>query len=609
MAITTDTKYIKDIEQLGVVFKFPQDRYPPININIYTNPMIYKNHSQENFKFLFCDCLLTNYNMLRANFLALETVRNKVNILDIFISLLKDKALLSLECLKNVNNLNIAELFINSYNQYSELAMKIRKIINNIKDCFDICDRDITYVISNYIYYKTVFDINIMSVPAYKYLINHLNNFNEENVINILQILNHYTNFVKYAPDNIFEFTNISFDFNKFNFDRVINKINKDITENIEKFIKTKEINLISNTIKNIKIYTNLDQINIKFCEKYIEEVFQRCIKNQTNTRIENELVKAFDIKTDIKYFVEIKKIINNSINSELFMKYVHDYKSTINIVSEKYKDKNIQIPELANINSIILTTEENILSNELTPEISIYLDIVKKLYDNYTNNSKVLNFNLDKSTVEFTIKFNKDYNFIASVNQLDVINYITSNSSSYDDIISKYNNKDFIDFLLDIKLIKYYEKVISDKITFTIEELQELIKNGSNLVHTLNELVSSQIIKTNLIVINNQFSSNNMNINLNKLFEERLYLKELINYQSLSTDLDTELEKPVKPVNNCNIDSFKLPIDKILEQIKIDNEDSEIITEEIIEEDEDCEYNDDDEIIEIIEEVYEEDE
>ena len=578
------------------------------NINILTN--IFTTETiVEHYKNLLTECFNPNINinLVYAEYIIGELIKFNINPIDEIIKIFNEFATNLSNNFKIVTSPNTASNFINSYNIYFSAAKKIRCILRKFNNNFEVTmKKDIIYILSNYIFYKIIFDkdyvINNIKYSGYQYLIKYFNNFNATEVIDVMRILYHYVNFVKYFDiSDLVNFSkiNIILDFTNIKLDYVIDEIctivNKNIIElnNLYeiKDDKDKKIKLSENIINNIKIYTNLEPLNSKFCDGYIKHLFNRCLNNNINIDIEKILVKAFDVITDNKYLNLIRDTINYKERTNEFNNYVKNYdKNQIKITQDKFA--NLTIPELSSIYVNIINN--NIKKQDFnlnSPSLELYLKLISSLYDNFTMNTKYLTYDFENSFMNFVITTDKEYTFTCNLIQYIIIDYINNNSEmniTIDDI-SKYINMDatvFIDTLLNSKIIKYKEDYVNTNITFTLDELNNLV-NSLNIVSEIKTLINSKIIKTRYLIINTDFKNNITNIDLVKIYDELIHVKEMLNYQEdILTNVNTE------------------------NKVEIENNDENVIIEEIIEYvEDDGNYIDGEEVIEIIEEVYEDEE
>jgi len=547
-------------------------------------------------------------NLIEAELVIQEIINLDINPLKIISSNFINQSKNIKNNLEEITSSITANNFIKYYNSYFNGAINIRKIFKRFNNIYsNSTNQDIIYFISSYIFYKIVFDDIINNKTTYQLILNNIHNFNPTEIIDVIRILYHYSNFVKYIKYNhYFNFTykNINLDFSKVNLDFVLTEICKNITELINIVITINDISdnkhrrqLILNIIQYIKIYTNIDIINEHFCKLYIVELNKRCLSNNINLELENTLIKAFDVITNNKYIELINNIITNKYESNNFKKYINTYdNSQIQITQDKYK--NLSIPELSTINiNIINNINNSIYTDKLNSlSLDIYLDLVSKMYNNYTQNSKKLTYDFINSDVTFTLNTNNEYTFICNLIQYNIIDYINNNTNNLtnnltiEDINHHFNfdTKIYIDSLLSARIIKYKDNSEDTNITFTLTEINNLI-NSINIVSELKQIVNNKMSKTKYFIINSDFKSKILHHNLIKYYTDELYKNELLNYTTTSEILNNTNNKDNKDNKNDKDD-------------KDDKDDKNIISSKKYETNNI--YIDGDEYIEIIEEI-----
>ena len=638
------------------------------NKNIKYNYQIILHDISNDFLELINSCfyLNTDINLVYGEFIINQTINYGINPLDIIIHVITSYA-----TTYNINDIlspTTSSNFIKNHNQYFNSIKKIRKLlyrfINNTEYFINNSKKDIIYIISSFIFYKKMFDkdyeINKTMIPGYQLLINNILNFNPKEVIDIIRILYHYRNFVKYfnkSDEFNFTYDNPNIDFSKTSLNYVYDDITNNISDNINFIITndTSELKLenIKSLIDNIKIYTSLDLLRDNFCEYYIAKLNRRYLTDNFNCKLENILLDVFDINTNISYINRIKQIINQKENSNQFNNYIHNYNKTqINIIEDKYA--NLNIPNLENININIVNNNINTLLPEVnegntfenidSPQLELYLKLVSSMYRNFTNDTMQLNYDIVDSLVTINFATDKEYTITCNLLQYLIIDYInTHDNVSIDDIKQNFNNYNidsYVNSLITNKLLKYKDNTDAS-ISFTLSELNNLV-NSLNLVTQIKDIINSRIVKTKFITINSDFKHNNNSIDFYKLYLDDVRINSLLNFNNIISDMKqinnktNECDKLLSEVykDNSNIIPNQTTKNNIMHEtreiVEENGETVEYVTqyiEEYVDEDdnndeddENCEdsgnnensedctiYQDGEEIIEIIEEVYEE--
>ena len=386
----------------------------------------------------------SNINLIQAELVIIELIKRQHNPYDTIITELNLQINQVHNSFQQITSPHFSSNFIISYNRYFSGVKKIRQLMKYFNQYFIFIDtKDIMYTLGSYVFYKNIFD---KEETSYQKLINNLKNFNGKEVIDIMRILYHYISFVKYfKPTEELNFThqNPQLDFSKSKLDYVIEVIIDSITKNIIELNTcddiTKKTELTKDIINNIRIYTSLPAINNLFCEAYINKLN---IRENTNLDIEKILVSAFDISTDIKYINTINTIINLKNYSNDFNEFMHNYdRSQINITQDKFLHMTVPNPT-----NIIVDINQQTTLPILFPtpvELELYLKLVSSLFNNFSNNSKNLNYDYELSSLVMTINLDKEYEIVCNLLQFIILDYINNQECPTLEKINSYIGQD----------------------------------------------------------------------------------------------------------------------------------------------------------------------
>ena len=474
-----------------------------------------------------------------------------------------------------MNNINMLKDKICSVNE-------ILLMLNEDKIC-------ITEDLVNLISCKESLDniIKYISLNLNKYILNHFNNINNENIdSNILLNLNRKANIEIYYYEIISLDINLTsiklckelfeiFDLNN------RNEIYK-YTETFKNWKRSKSIKLNSPIINNItNIYQSLSNFPHLFYTNKNEELVKdnntESVGLLTNTNTHRN-------KKDYKksFFIIIKKEINNFINMKKKMKVKNFLENLSIILINKLKNYNVFLPS-SEILILYLSLFFKILYYENM--IDKYFNFINKDYEIEKNKGKelllVINNKLSKLKIkeeeindekvinEEKLKFIKKNNF----------NYLLQNEQTYIQICLKANeliknnkilNEEIISEEKDINqkeiIIKNEKNVINNKINFIDKKIEEIKENENKSITKYQKKILEKYdsIKKQLQLYKNKHNSNLSRYNIiiediNKIICNN---NKFIKYQECQSYFNKSINKLRNSLPN-NYSNFIKDIDK----------------------------------------------
>ena len=200
----------------------------------------------------------------------------------------------------------------------------------------------------------------------------------DKNVIDV----NIFENIVKQINDNIKNFKNNNFEKNE-----------------IEK--------MVSNSVNCIKIFSDIKD-NVSFMVLYKKYLKERLLNNFDND-IENILINSFSNKSNIDLFIQMKLMINDIYQSNQINKVFENNNLKLNIVSEKYKNLDIQhiTHSIKYFNQYLWEDyypKYNI--NNLPLVLDFFVNIYKKFTQKLFNEKKTFDVNGNANKEPFTHEF-----------------------------------------------------------------------------------------------------------------------------------------------------------------------------------------------------------
>ncbi len=489
------------------------------NLNSYNNGFYMFNKKKHTKKFNKSQLLNENYIVLLykhsiditlniINYTIIELLslyENKIFNIEIFNKVLKDFGY-------NLNNLNIQDI-----NKLIEIIEKNTNSVAKYQKKYNLKKS-----ISNYIKFSNILNYDSEIIKK---------TFKEEKI--------KYENFDKYLDNNLSRFI-------------FINKQNnlgyKYFIENfISKYIEEEEKEYISDKI-DINTQIGLSQENIKRQKEKLSNLSNNCNKIKITYHFTslNELNNKMDVESGLYAMVHLdnfKKIYKKTNDKWDYISLIRDSNSIakcndkISLIYDEFKENNCIYDKYDNI---CITSEHLKIKNTiiiLEKQIDVLKDIIAFLKVNLNNNLVIKD--------EYNI-----YKYLIENSRINNVNSFTMRYKSKD-TRNFTGSEDLIDFEENNLNIDNYENPGSSVINFNDEKKIENIKD--------------EVIKNNLILLENILIYTGLNYKLNLTNTEKLYLinilPKLVNiiWSSIKTIIIKDLKK--KMTQNAK--------EKLLEQEK----------------------------------------